>query len=345
MQRSLRIVLSIAVVTLALAWPSPVLAVSKSTAAKQRSAAEIAKDLAAARAKLTSAGRAYDSALRALDNTGGKIKSTDRRIKQESQRLATAEALLGERVAAMYRTNDDANAMTFLLGATTFDDFITRADLIELIGERDATLIKDVKDTRDRLEASRASLQKSRSTQAAQLKTFKSKRDALNSQLNAVQAKYSRLLGELAAAMAREKAAGRITWAPKGPNGMVFPVRGANYYSNTWGAPRSGGRRHMGTDVMAKRGTPVVAVSSGVVRAHSSGLGGLSITLTGDNGWTYYYAHLNGYAVRSGHVEAGRLIGYVGNTGNARGGACHLHFQMGPHGRWVNPYGYLRQMQ
>lgn len=343
LQRILRIALCGVLVAAAFTWPAPASAVSNSTAAKQRTAAAIAKDLAAVRAKLQTAGRAYDNALHALENTGSKIKSTDRRIKQESERLAAAEALLGERVAAMYRTDDDANAMTFLLGSTTFDDFITRADLIEMIGERDASLILDVKNTRAKLEASRSNLQKARSSQAAELKVFKTKRNTLNSELGAVQAKYQRLLGELAAAMAREKASGKITY--KGPNGMIFPVRGANYYSNTWGAPRSGGRRHMGTDIMARRGTPCVAVASGNVRAHSSGLGGLTITLTGDNGWTYYYAHLNGYAVRSGHVSAGTVIGYVGSTGNARGGAPHLHFQMGPRGHWVNPYPYLRQMQ
>lgn len=316
-----------------------------STASKQRSAAAIAKELAAVRGQASSAGREYDRSLHALENTTGRIKSTDRRIKQESDRLAAAETLLGERVAAMYRTDQESDAMLFLLGATTFDDFITRADLVELIGDRDAALVGEVKETRASLERNKAALEKDRSSQASEVANFKKRRDALQRQLGAVQARYARLLGELSAAMAREKAAGMSTWLPKGPNGMVFPVRGAHYYSNTWGAARSGGRRHMGTDIMAPRGTPVVAVSSGTVRAHSSGLGGLTITQTGDNGWTYYYAHLNGYAVKSGHVRAGQLIGWVGSTGNAQGGSPHLHFQMGPGGRWVNPYPYLRQME
>jgi murein DD-endopeptidase MepM/ murein hydrolase activator NlpD len=101
----------------------------------------------------------------------------------------------------------------------------------------------------------------------------------------------------------------------------------------------------MGTDIMAARGTPVVAVCSGSVRPHWNNLGGNSITLTGSNGWTYYYAHLNAYAVHGGRVKAGQVIGYVGNTGDAAGGPTHLHFQMGPHGRWVDPYPYLRAME
>lgn len=316
-----------------------------STATKLRTAAAVAKELAAVRAQVSGAGKSYDSALHTVENTSFRIKTTDKRIKQESDRLAAAEVLLGQRVAAMYRTDQESDAMLFLLGSTTFDDFITRADLVEMIGDRDASLVGEIKDTRASLERNKAALQKDRASQAVELSNFKKRRDALQGQLNGVQARYARLLGELAAVMAREKAAGLSTWTPKGPNGMVFPVRGAHYYSNTWGAARSGGRRHMGTDIMASRGTPVVAVSSGNVNAHSSGLGGLTITQTGDNGWTYYYAHLNGYAVRSGHVRAGQLIGWVGSTGNASGGAPHLHFQMGPGGRWVNPYPYLRQME
>ncbi len=322
-----------------------VLAMTPRTAYAARSARQIANELAAVRAKVQNAGNQYDKALNALENTDDKIKSTDKRMKVEARNLANAEALLGQRIDAMYRSGDEMGMLSFMLGATTFDDFITRADLIQMIGDRDAELVMQVKETRARLERNRKSLQTDRTKQANDLAVFKKRRNALQTELQKVQAQYARLLGELAAAMARERAAGKYTWVPKGPNGMVFPVRGAHYYSNTWGAPRSGGRRHKGTDIMSPKGTPCVAVSSGYVRAHSSGLGGLTITLTGDNGWTYYYAHLNGYAVRSGHVSAGQLIGYVGNTGNARGGANHLHFQMGPSGRWVNPYPYLRQME
>lgn len=322
-----------------------VLATAPSPAYAARSAAQIAKELAAARAKVKTAGNQYDKALNALENTDDRIKATDKRMKTETRNLANAEVLLGERVSAMYRSGDEMGMLTFMLGAATFDDFITRADLIQMIGDRDAALVSQIKDTRARLERNRRDLAKDRSKQAADLAVFKKRRDALQTQLQKVQAQYARLLGELAAAMAREKAAGHLTYMPKGPNGMVFPVRGAHYYSNTWGAARSSGRSHKGTDIMSPRGTPCVAISSGTVRAHSSGLGGLSITLTGDNGWTYYYAHLNGYAVRSGHVSAGQVIGYVGSTGNARGGSPHLHLQMGPGGRWVNPYPYLVQME
>ncbi len=128
------------------------------------------------------------------------------------------------------------------------------------------------------------------------------------------------------------------------PTSMVFPVQGPNNYTDTFGAPRSGGRTHEGTDIMAAEGTPCAAVVPGVVTARENTLGGLCVWLKADNGWMYYYAHLSAYAVTSGRVEAGQIIAYVGSTGNAT--TPHLHFEIRPDGGPpINPYPYLRQMR
>jgi murein DD-endopeptidase MepM/ murein hydrolase activator NlpD len=291
------------------------------------------------------AGKQYDKALNRLENTDYRLKVTDKQLADEAAKLAAAEDLLNARASAMYRTGEEVDFVSFLLGANTFDDLVTRADLVSIIGGRDAELIRGVKETRANLQANRERLAKERKARASELAAFKKKRADLARKLSSVQGKYDQLLAELTAAMRREAAAGARTYYPPGPNGMVFPVRGAHYYSNTWGAARSGGRHHKGTDIMASRGTPCVAVLAGNARVHSSGLGGKSITITSYNGWQFYYCHLDGYAISGGAVKAGQLIGYVGNTGNARGGACHLHFQMGPGGSWLNPYAYLLRME
>ncbi|HEY5549315.1 MAG TPA: peptidoglycan DD-metalloendopeptidase family protein [Coriobacteriia bacterium] len=289
------------------------------------------------------AGDAFEKATTELEDTQYRIKLTDARIKAQTKKLSTAETRLGDRADAMYRQGGEDSMVSFVLGSTTWDDFVTRLDYVTLIASSDAALVDEVKTTRAGLQKDRVRFVADAKVQAKQVAVLKTRKDVLEARLASKRAEYDRVLGQIAAQMATENP-GQGSYPP-GPNGMVFPVRGVHFYSNTWGAPRSGGRHHMGTDLMSPKGTPVVAVSSGSANPHFNGLGGKSITLKGDNGWTYYYAHLNGYAIKGGHVKAGQLIGYVGNTGNAAGGANHLHFQMGPGGRWVNPYSYLRSME
>lgn len=124
----------------------------------------------------------------------------------------------------------------------------------------------------------------------------------------------------------------------------AFPVAGKHTYSNDYGAPRSQGG-HQGNDIMAERGVPVRAVAAGTIKRLTrteTGLGGLWVWLRDTAGNEYYFAHLN--AVTEGlevgdAVTVGQVIGTVGNTGDARYGATHLHFEIHPGGgSAVNPY-------
>lgn len=125
--------------------------------------------------------------------------------------------------------------------------------------------------------------------------------------------------------------------------GIICPFTpGRTHFSNSWGARRSGGRGHRGTDMMAPMDEPIYAVASGTVSMYNRGLGGKYIWLSSDGGTAFYYAHLNEFAVGDGaSVKQGDLIGYNGNTGNAAGGSPHLHFEIHPGGRGasaINPY-------
>jgi murein DD-endopeptidase MepM/ murein hydrolase activator NlpD len=123
---------------------------------------------------------------------------------------------------------------------------------------------------------------------------------------------------------------------------IICPVQGGSAYGDTWGAPRSGGRRHQGVDMLAPFGTPLQAVVSGTVTQRDNALGGITISLQGDNGNRYYYAHLIGYEGEPGRVEQAQVIGFVGDTGNATG-TPHLHFEIRPQGGVpVNPYPSVR---
>jgi murein DD-endopeptidase MepM/ murein hydrolase activator NlpD len=132
--------------------------------------------------------------------------------------------------------------------------------------------------------------------------------------------------------------------APK--RGAACPVARPRSFIDSWGAARSGGRSHKGTDVMAPYGTHVFAYVSGrISQARAAGgLGGNVIYLQGDNGDEYYHAHLQSFDVSSGQrVKKGQLIARVGATGNAPKSAPHLHFEVHPGGgAAVNPYGRLK---
>jgi murein DD-endopeptidase MepM/ murein hydrolase activator NlpD len=131
-------------------------------------------------------------------------------------------------------------------------------------------------------------------------------------------------------------------------NGSVAcPVGQPRNYSDTWGAARSGGRSHKGTDILAPRGTPIYAYENGTItRMNSNSLGGISLYLRGSSGNVYYYTHLQGYVsgLSAGQsVSVGQHIAFNGDTGNARG-IPHLHFEVMPGGGSnVNPYPYVKR--
>lgn len=121
----------------------------------------------------------------------------------------------------------------------------------------------------------------------------------------------------------------------------ICPVQGPHAFSNDYGAPRGGGSSHMGNDILAPRGTPVVANVGGVVTQRNGAVSGLAYFLAGDDGNRYFGAHLDSFGA-SGQVSAGTVIGRVGNTGDAAGGPTHLHFEIHPGGSgYTNPYPTL----
>ena len=124
-------------------------------------------------------------------------------------------------------------------------------------------------------------------------------------------------------------------------SGWICPVANSRYF-NDWGFPRSGGRFHQGNDLFAPRGTEVLAPVSGFVELKSGVVGGLQFWMTGDDGRTYIGTHLDGFAL-AGDVQAGAVIGYVGDSGNAVGSDPHLHFEILVDGSPINPYPILRE--
>lgn len=134
-------------------------------------------------------------------------------------------------------------------------------------------------------------------------------------------------------------------------DGFVFPVAAEVEFIDSWGYPRMTGTAsahwHQGTDIFAPYGAPLIASENGVIARVGVGtLGGNKLWVVGESGTEYYYAHLSAFAegVADGkRVDAGDLVGYVGDTGNAKGTSPHLHFEIHPAGGdAVNPYPLLK---
>ena len=126
----------------------------------------------------------------------------------------------------------------------------------------------------------------------------------------------------------------------RGPHGTRGPV-------GEFGAPRNGGRRHKGFDVVARCGTPLAATVTGTVvkRAYDARLDGNYVVIRGlGERRKYWYAHMVHPSTfhRGDLVHVGQIVGRVGRTGNARTVGCHLHFEIHVSGRPVNPAPYLR---
>jgi murein DD-endopeptidase MepM/ murein hydrolase activator NlpD len=138
---------------------------------------------------------------------------------------------------------------------------------------------------------------------------------------------------------------------------LLIPVAGVKpeQLQDTFSDARSEGRSHDAIDIIAPRGTPVLAAADGrVLRLFNSEKGGITIyQLSTDEHLIYYYAHLDRYAdgLAVGRVlRRGETIAYVGDTGNATPGNYHLHFQVYRisdtrqfwTGENLNPYTLLR---
>ena len=146
-------------------------------------------------------------------------------------------------------------------------------------------------------------------------------------------------------------AAGRYTLrVGREPSLGVFPVQGRTdaAVGSFWGVARdAGARRHEGIDIFAPRGTPAVAATAGyITRTSETRLGGLVVWLAdAEYGNHLYYAHLDKQLVTPGQrVRAGDTLGLVGNTGNARTTAPHLHFGIYRSGYGaVDPFPFVRR--
>ncbi len=374
---ALRSAVLVFVLTLLAVAPIPAGAQTKGSVDRAEAAQEQAyQDLMAANKAVGDAIsdlEAIDEELQELNYT---ITLLDRKIDEFDEQVAALRTNARDLVVEAY-TSSGTGLVNAAFSAGSIQDLLTSQSLIGEAAERDVAsldLLTAVNRENDRLKAEVAEkraevevLQEQQQVLVERLSNEQAKADRIYDEAkdkykDAV-ARYQAELKRQAEAEAKRKreeaarqAAAKNAAAAKSSSaaagapaastpGVACPVRGNVWFTDTWGAPRPGGRRHHGTDMMAATGTPLVAMDSGRVRLNWHYAGGRQVYVYADNGYFYYYAHLSGYAAglsNGQRVSKGQVIGYVGSTGNAS--VPHLHLGMGPRsGVYVNPYPTVRR--
>lgn len=327
----------------------------------------------------------YAQAENRLEETQDALAKVRASLDQARADYTVLQARLQDRLRAIYKEGGGgilAVLESLFSGDISLSGLLNRLEMLGRVAQGDQNLFSEVEAHVAKLAALQADLANRKAQEERQLaeldqanQTAMQALESIREEYNALRAQVRKLEEQerkrkeeeakrLAAERARKAAAVATSRGGTGTrsgsssggsggkavatSGWVFPVDGPNSFINDWGFPRSGGRTHKGTDIMTGRNTPVVAVVAGTIgrtNPTERGLGGITIWLNGDDGNSYYYAHLTSIAggISKGvRVSAGQVIGYAGNTGNARGGEVHLHFEIHPGGgAAINPYPTL----
>lgn len=296
---------------------------------------------ASVESELKAAQRKANAAAAALSRAESALARTQREVSDLQQRTAEAKdkvSSLSEAVrSSAIRQYMDGGHIPFVFTAD-IDESVRANEMARFVTQGVADSLDRFRAAHDDLEVASAALSKQLSKRKSALTALKKRRAAALKEID----RLARLQRELAARARRSRSSRSGGRSITVTGSWMCPVQGPHAFSNDWGAPRGGGRRrHKGNDIIAPRGTPVVASVSGAVTRRSGGIGGLAYYLRGNDGNTYYGAHLSGFGA-SGSVSIGTVIGYVGTSGNAAGGPPHLHFEIHPGGgAAVNPYPTL----
>jgi murein DD-endopeptidase MepM/ murein hydrolase activator NlpD len=268
--------------------------------------------------------RAQDAAAQAQDE-----------IQRLHGELASIQESLNDRVAAAYMSGGSVS-MGALLTSDSIQAAADRLQYTMSVVQGDADLATDVAAKTEELRWEEDLLRAAVRDEAAAAADLETQRAVLAEKVAQLDDAIADLKADLAA---EEEAQLGLTTGVVIRSGVIqtCPVAGPSSFVDSFGWPRPGGRTHLGIDLIASPGTPVVAVAPGTARPAGS-IGGLGAVVQHPSGdWTFY-AHLGSYGTL-GAVSAGTVIGTIGSTGVS---VPHLHFEYHPNGgAAVNPYSML----
>jgi murein DD-endopeptidase MepM/ murein hydrolase activator NlpD len=302
-----------------------------------------------------------------LDRAVARLDVARRHLAVVRARLKRALVALRDRLVAIYRTGTP-DVLSVIVSSEGFDDLIDRSEYLSRINGLDEAIVVRVRDLRDQVKRTVARLRSAKDTIEAARDAIAAEEQALASARAAVQSRQAELvaarrrreaalskinshedhleadLAEISAEIAAQLQSTSSAPLPAGPirygsGQLIWPVDGpvVSGFGMRWG------RMHEGIDIAAPAGTPIRAADAGTVvlvqsDAESGGYGNFSC-LDHGGGLQTCYAHQSSFAVTSGSVSQGDVIGYVGCTGHCYGD--HLHFEVRVNGVPTDPLGYL----
>lgn len=281
------------------------------------------------------------------------LRTTRAELAAARERYAELRDRLDQRARETYMAGP-GDELEFLLGATSLADLSDRVAFVDALAQTDADLANEVANLRNeladraaeeaRLQARAAEALREKQAQYAALEAKLAEQQRVLDELAEKKAKAEELAKDLRKQWREELAA--LTGLKIDPDGIlqVCPVDQPRAVYDGFGAPRYAGgyHPHAGNDIIAPMGTPIRAPFPGTARASWNTLGGNAVYVYGANGYVYN-AHLSAYSEKSnGPVQAGDIIGYVGETGDTD--TPHNHFEWHPNvipSNWpASPYGY-----
>jgi murein DD-endopeptidase MepM/ murein hydrolase activator NlpD len=300
-----------------------------------------------------------------------KITLLEGNIADQEQALADKQAeidenyeLLKKRLRVMYSTGN-ASVLGLVLGADSFTEFLSRAQVASRVAKHDQELISTmreefaaIEEIKEGIEASKAEVESAKDQQAVkqtQLASQLAETQDMISDLEQMEAEYLANKAEIDKAMEEAQAEIDAIYAQLDPTDDVYEggqllwpaVKGSTYISCDYGWRFSGTDFHTGIDLTGGGiyGQPILAAASGTViysqTTYTAGKGyGIYLMIDHGSGISTLYGHCSALAVTTGDtVTRGQVIAYVGSTGWSTG--PHLHFEVRINGTYTSPWPYI----
>jgi peptidoglycan LD-endopeptidase LytH len=266
------------------------------------------------------------------------LKAARRRAKEAERRFQVARANLSQQAATLVRSGG-GNLLESLLDDDA-ENAVDRLEFVDVMMRKRTDWVVETREAEAAYEAVVRDIEQRTAASRQLVNNLKDERAKLD-------VKFRKAKEQLLAGGGLASTEG-IDGIAEVAGGLACPLEPPYTFINSWGARRSGGRAHKGTDIMAPLGATVFAYADGVVTKASSadsGLAGRQVQIKHPGGVDTWYFHLDTVRVGDGaRVQAGQVIGTNGSTGNATVGGEHVHFEYHIGGAATNPYPYVAKV-